>query len=152
MENRALIKQLWEQLAPDLTEQGYELVELEYARGGRTPVLRFYVDKVGGGVSLDDCAKVSQLLSALLDKLDFIGGRYVLEVSSPGVDRPLRQAADFRRFAGEPVRLQSLAPVEGRSRFRGTLEGIEDGLILVDCDGKRCAVHIENLKSARLDR
>lgn len=152
MENRELVGRIWEALEPDLGEQGYELVELEYARGGRAPILRFYIDKPGGGISLDDCTAATQLLSPLLDKLDLVGARYLLEVSSPGIDRPLRKVEDFQRFAGESIRLQSLVPVEGRSRFRGTLLGIEDGLIAMDCDGKRCSVHIENLKSARLDR
>jgi len=152
VEGRALVNQVWEALEPDLREQGYEIVELEYARGGRTPILRIYIDKAGGGISLDDCTAATQLLSPLLDKLELVGGRYLLEVSSPGIDRPLRKAGDFQRFAGEPVRLQSLTPVDGRSRFRGTLEGFEDGLILMECDGKRWSIHIENLKSARLDR
>ena len=152
MENRELIRQTWEAMAPHLMEQGYELVELEYGRQGGTGVLRFFIDKAGGGITLDDCTAASQLLSPLLDRFDLISERYLLEVSSPGIDRPIRKPEDFLRFVGEPIRLRSNTPVEGRGQFKGVLTGFKDGLILMDCDGKTCTVHIENVKSARLDR
>lgn len=152
MENSELIRQIWEAMEPHLAEQGYELVELEYGRQGVSGVLRFFVDKTGGGITLDDCAAVSQLLSPLLDRLDPVSERYLLEVSSPGIDRPVRKPEDFRRFLGEPLRLRSVAPVEGRAQFRGVLIGFEDGLISMDCNGTTCTIHIENVKSARLDR
>lgn len=152
MENRELIRQIWEAMEPHLAEQGYELVELEYGRQGGSGLLRFFIDKAGGGISLDDCTAVSQLLSPLLDRLDLVSERYLLEVSSPGIDRPVRKPADFRRFLGEPLRLRSVAPVEGRSQYRGVLIGFEDGLISMDCNGTTCTIHIENVKSARLDR
>lgn len=139
-------------MEPHLAEQGYELVELEYGRQGGSGVLRFFIDKAGGGITLDDCTAVSQLLSPLLDRLDLVSERYLLEVSSPGIDRPVRKPADFRRFLGEPLRLRSVAPVEGRSQYRGVLIGFEDGLISMDCNGTACTIHIENVKSARLDR
>lgn len=152
MQQRELITRAWQLLEPELAEQGYELVELELGRQGASPVLRVFIDKAGGGITLDDCAEVSQFLSPLLDKVDLIDERYMLEVSSPGIDRPLRKPSDFKRFEGEPIRLRSHAPVNGRSRFKGRLAGFEDGLIQVECEGTAWTVHIENLKSARLDR
>lgn len=152
MENRELVRRVWEALEGDLAQMGYEIVEIEYARYGGAPVLRFFIDKPGGGVTLDDCTAASQLLSPLLDRLDLLQAKYLLEVSSPGLDRPVRRPADFLRFVGEPIRVKSLAPVEGRSAFRGVLNGFEDGLISVECDGQMRRIHIENLKSARLDR
>lgn len=135
-----------------MAEQGYELVELEFGRQGRARVVRIYMDKVGGAVTLDDCVAATQLMSPVLDKAGVIDEQYMLEVSSPGFDRPVRKAADFERFRGETVRVVSRVPVEGRSRFKGVLMGLEDGLIRLDCDGEPRCIHIENLKSARLDR
>jgi ribosome maturation factor RimP len=152
LEQRELIEKAWESLEPHVSEQGYEIIELEFGHQGKTPVLRVFIDKEGGGITLDDCTAVSQVLSPVLDQVDLIPDHYMLEVSSPGIDRPLRKPAHFQRFVGEPVRLKSLAPVAGRSRFTGTLLGFGDGLIRLECDGQPCVIHIENLKSARLDR
>lgn len=152
MEQREFIGRMWGLVEPELAEQGYELVELEMGQQGHTPVLRVFIDKEGGGITLDDCTEVTQLLDPVLDRADVMDNRYMLEVSSPGFDRPLRKAADFDRFKGESVKLRSLAPVEGRSRFKGVLTGFDDGLIQLDCDGQPWNIHIENLKSARLDR
>lgn len=146
-----VIRRVWTEFEPEVNAQGYELVEVEFAQEGRSRVLRLYIDKEGG-ILLEDCQAVSQLVSALLDAGDFVQEHYLLEVSSPGIDRPLRKAADFERFAGEPVKLTAVAPVAGRKKFSGVLRGIHDGLIVVECDGAPCEVHIENLKKAHLDR
>jgi ribosome maturation factor RimP len=137
---------------PELTEQGYELVEVEYCRQDGVMILRVYIDKASGGITLDDCTAVSQLLGPLLDARDFVGGEYMLEVSSPGFDRPIRKPEHFVRFSGEPVKMVTHALVGGRSRFSGILKGFDDGLILLDVDGNTVSIHIENLKKARLNR
>jgi len=137
---------------PELTEQGYELVEVEYGRQNGMLILRVYVDKASGGITLDDCTAASQLLSPVLDARDFITDEYMLEVSSPGFDRPLRKPEHFARFVGEPVKVVTHALVGGRSRFTGTLKGFEDGLVLLEVDGEAVSIHVENLKKARLNR
>ena len=137
---------------PELTEQGYELVEVEYGRQDGVLILRVFIDKASDGITLDDCTAVSQLLSPVLDAKDFIDGEYMLEVSSPGFDRPLRRPEHFVRFAGEPVKLVTRALVGGRSRFSGVLKGFEDGLVLLEVDGAPVSIHIENVKKARLNR
>jgi len=153
VENAEMVRLLWTRLEPVLAEQGYALVEVELAGGpGGRPVLRLYIDKPAGGVTLDDCVAATQVLGPLLDAEDLINARYTLEVSSPGIDRPLRKPADFARFSGEAIRVTTHAPVEGRKRFNGILRGFEDGLILLECDGTVCPIHIENLKKANLDR
>lgn len=153
MENAEIIRMMWRELEPLLAEQGYELVEVEFGGGpGNRAVLRIFLDKPQGGITLDDCTAASQLLSAFLDAGDWISERYTLEVSSPGIDRPLRKPQDFERFAGETVRLTTHAPVLGRKRFSGVLRGLEDGLIGVECEDALFQIHLENLKKANLVR
>jgi len=146
-----VIERVWEDVTPELNEQGYELVEVEYVPGSRGRTLRLFIDKEGG-VTLDDCQRVSRMVSNLLDRADFIQEHYVLEVSSPGFDRPVRKAADFERFKGERVKLVLETAVSGRKRINGVLQGYHDGLVAVDSDGTVYEVHIENLKKANLDR
>ena len=152
MANSGIIGSAWGVFEPHLREQGYELVEVEYVPQGRRQILRIFIDKDGGGITLDDCTAASQLLGTLLDADDFVHTQYVLEVSSPGIARPLRKPADFLRFSGEKVRVLSHGPVSGRRKFTGILRGFRDGLIVLDCDGKTFEIHIENLKKANLDR
>lgn len=143
---------LWHALEPLLLEQGYELVELELARQGRSAVLRLFIDKSGGGITLEDCALASRVLGPVLDELDLIGEQYLLEVSSPGIARPLRKLADFERFTGEEIKLVTHAPAGGRKKFTGILRGIQDGQIAVDCEGHLYAIAPGNLKKAHLNR
>lgn len=151
VEDREVVRRIWEHLEPELADLGYELVEAEYGRHGSNNVLRLFIDKEGG-ITIDDCAEVSRALEPLLDVGDYVVGRYTLEVSSPGIERPLRKPSDFERFQGEPVKVQTLTPVQGRKRFKGTLIGYRDGLILFSDNGSEYAIHIENVKKARLDR
>ena len=151
MERDEVIRRAWDEIEPALQEQGYELIELEYGPHGSSRTLRLFIDKTGG-VTLNDCQVVSELVGALLESGDFLDSRYLLEVSSPGFDRPVRKPADFERFAGERITVQSHAPVAGRKQFKGELKGIQDGLVTVDCDGTPYQIHIENLKKAHLNR
>jgi ribosome maturation factor RimP len=145
------ISRIWQEFDPFLSEAGYELVEVEYASGG-SRILRFFIDKAGGDVTLDDCASVSRLIGARLDELDLIPDRYTLEVSSPGIDRPVRKASDFERFTGEELRVVLHAPVSGRRKFRGILRGFQDGLVQLESGGEALDVHVENIKKANLNR
>ena len=151
MDRDEVIRTVWAMLEPELAAQGYELIEVEYAKQGRTPLLRLFLDK-DGGITLDDCQAASHVAGLVLDASSALTERYVLEVSSPGFDRPLRRPQDFARFAGEPVKVMSHAPVGGRKRFAGTLLGLEDGMVRVECEGAIFEIHIENLKRANLDR
>lgn len=151
MESRELVRRAWAELEPHLIEQGFELVELEFAQQGGRGVLRLFVDR-SGGVTIDDCVAVSQLLGPVLDAADFISDSFVLEVSSPGIDRPVRKPEDFQRFAGEKVVMKSQLPVNGRKKFKGVLLGVSDGAVRVECDGQEYAIAIENVQRANLDR
>ena len=151
MQKELIVRRAWEVLEPELKAIDVELVEVEFGREEVGDVLRLYIDHPEG-VTLDRCVDVTRYVSPVLDKEDFISEAYNLEVSSPGIDRPIRKAADFARFEGEPVKLETVTPVSGRRRYKGRLAGFEDGLIAVDCDGTVHTVHIENIKRAKLDR
>lgn len=124
--------------APLAAQEGLELVDVEMGGPGGRQTLRLYIDKAGG-VSLDDCTAVSRAVSAALDVEDPIEGAYDLEVSSPGLDRPLRTEEHFLKFAGSKVRIRTFGPLpecENRKTFVGILKGYEEGSILVDVDGR----------------
>jgi ribosome maturation factor RimP len=128
---------------------GYELVELEFHPQGRGGLLRVYIDK-DGGVTVDDCEAVSRQVSAVLDVEDPIPGAYTLEVSSPGLDRPLRKAADYARFAGEQARIELMLPLSGRRRFQGTLKGCEADEVSIEVDGELHRLPLSGISKARL--
>ena len=115
---------------------GLEFVHLDAKREPGGFVLRLYIDKPGG-VTLDDCARVSRQISAQLDVEDPIEGHYTLEVSSPGLDRPLFEDGDFVRFAGRQVSISTSVPLDGQRNFQGRLEGLEDGSVLLTLQGGR---------------
>lgn len=124
--------------APLAAQEGMELVDVELAGAGGRQVLRLYIDKAGG-VSLDDCTSVSRSVSAALDVEDPLDGAYDLEVSSPGLDRPLRTPEHFEKFKGSKVRVKTFGPVpecENRKTFVGQLVGYAEGKVIVDVDGK----------------
>jgi ribosome maturation factor RimP len=136
---------------PLLESLGFELVDCEYAGAGGRGVLRFYIDKPGG-VSVDDCATVSRQVSALLDVEDVVPSRYYLEVSSPGLERPVRKPRDFERFIGRRLRIRTRRPVDGRRRFTGELVAFDAarGMATVIVDGRRFALAIDNLSRCNL--
>jgi ribosome maturation factor RimP len=141
--------QLFELLAPIVTDLGYELWELTYAPRAGGGLLRLYIDSTAG-ISLDDCERVSRAVSEELDASDPIPGHYTLEVSSPGLDRVLRTKAHFERFAGEQVRLEMMQPIAGRKRFAGRLAAIGERDVTLEVDGARVSLPIEEIRTARL--
>jgi ribosome maturation factor RimP len=135
-----------------LRDLGLTLDRVEMVHHPRQAVVRIYVEKEGG-VGVEDCAAVSREVSAILDIEDPIDSPYVLEVSSPGLDRPLKGAGDFERFAGRRVRLHTFGPVEGRRQFRGTLEGHADGVVSLRDEelGREVRVPLDQVAKARLE-
>lgn len=116
---------------PLAAEQGLEVVDVTFTREGGRWYLRVYIDKPGG-VGIDDCERLSELMSAALDERDPIPQSYYLEVSSPGLERPLKRDQDFERFRGRKVTVRTFAPLDGRRRFSGVLLGLEDGKVKLD--------------------
>ncbi len=129
---------------------GYELVGVEYLSGYQGGnLLRIYIDKENG-IDVDDCAAVSHQISGVLDVEDPLPGQYSLEVSSPGLDRPLFEADDFRRFVGQRVNVKLDASIGGRRKYKGVLLGIEDDQILVEVDGEVYPLFMDQIQEARL--
>jgi len=153
------LERVEEVVLPILQDVAMELVDLEYKREGRDWVLRLFIDKEGG-VTLDDCVEVSREVGAILEVEDFIEHAYRLEVSSPGLDRPLKKADDFRRFVGERVKIKTFARLDPdgrgheRKTFAGTLTRFEDGRVTIlqlDKKGGEITVALEDIAKANLD-
>jgi ribosome maturation factor RimP len=147
--------ELLEKLRPTLERivdfAGMELVHAEARPESGGLVLRLFIDREGG-VTLDDCATVSRQVSAQLDLEDPIPGHYTLEVSSPGLDRPLVKDHDFARFEGNAVRIETAAPLEGRRHFRGRLGRLEGGMVRLALeDGSEVSIPRELVTRARLE-
>ncbi len=135
---------------PLILHAGMELVNVEYLRGSKGMTLRITIDKEGG-VSVDDCAQVSRLVSDVLDVKDPIPGHYNLEVSSPGINRPLITKRDFERFVGEKVYIKTRTMIDGRRRYRGILEKVEDNTVYVRGTDGIYPIRIDDISRARLD-
>jgi ribosome maturation factor RimP len=136
-------------LQPLVEELGYEFVGLDHQSNPKNTVLVIYIDQPGG-IAVEDCERVSREVAALLDVEDPIPGHYNLEVSSPGLDRPLFTLEQFERFRGEQVRLSLYAPQDGRRKFKGQILGAENGKIRLDQDGAEVELELGNIAKARL--
>ena len=143
-------KELEALLNPLIVQEGGELVDLQWRREGHQWVLRLFLDKPKG-ITLDDCAYFSDRVSATLDEGDKIPQSYVLEVSSPGLDRVIKKDKDFERFAGKPVKLRLKLPENGQRKFTGVLQGLKDGNVSVQVDKDIKAFARENIDELRLD-
>ena len=138
-----------ELLVPTIESLGFELSDLEVRLSGGSSALRMFIDKPDG-VDLEDCEKVSRAISALLDVEDPVPGKYVLEVSSPGLDRKLTKIEHYQRFEGEMVKVQTRFPIAGRRRFRGTLVASDDENIVVEVDGESHSLPLTTIDTTRL--
>lgn len=118
-------------LSPAVQAAGYRLVRLRLM-GGKRKTLQVMAERPDGGMDVDDCAQLSRRLSEVLEAADPIADEYVLEVSSPGIDRPLTAAVDFERFAGHEARIELQEPIEGRRRFKGTIAGLQNGDVVIE--------------------
>jgi ribosome maturation factor RimP len=135
-----------------------EIFDVQFRREAGGMVLRVQIDRPGpaataeDSVSVDDCARVSRDLSAVLDVEDVVPTGYILEVSSPGLDRPLRHADDYRRFAGRRAKVVMREPIDGQTYFKGRLGGLEDGWVLIDADdGRRHRIPVGIITRANLE-
>lgn len=154
-----IVERVEELIQPILDDLGLELVDLVYQRETRGWVLRFFLDKEGG-ITLDNCAEASREFSAILDVEDVVDSAYSLEVSSPGLDRPLKKPNDFVRFSGQQVKLKTVVSIDpderGRKRkiFIGTLDGLDDDKVLITLKEKNAvqvAIPLDQIDKANLE-
>jgi ribosome maturation factor RimP len=136
-------------IEPAVTALGYELVGTEFLSQGRHSLLRIYIDSAAG-ITLDDCEKVSRQISAVLDVEDPIQGHYTLEVSSPGLERPLFRPEHYERFAGNEVQVRLKVPVEGRRKFKGRLLGLRDGDVAIATETGELSFAFADIERAQL--
>lgn len=136
-------------IAPVVEAMGCELWGIEYLSQGRHATLRIYLEKEGG-VQLDDCEKVSRQVSAVLDVEDPIAGEYTLEVSSPGMARPLYTLAQFARFVGEKVELRLRVPLDGRRKYAGQIVGVEGDEVVVRVDNEEILFTVDSIEKANI--
>ena len=133
-----------------LSNEGMELVEIEYRRESKGWVLRLYIDKAGG-VTLDDCTHISQEVGRSLDVEDFIAIPYTLEVSSPGLTRPLKKEKDFMKYRNQIIKVKTINPIENRRQFKGKLLGISENRIEIEMDGGVFQIPLSNVAKANLE-
>ena len=172
------LEHLWLLAEPYVRDAGFDLIEVQFGREQQGAVLRLFIDRparastgegtsvpqasrAGEGavasaatnpalISVDDCERVSRDVSAALDVADKIPHAYQLEVSSPGLDRPLRRERDFARFTGQSARIRLVEGVEGRRNFSGTLRAAKDGRVEIECDGRSYQLPIDDVAKANL--
>src|SRR2546430_17735515 len=129
---------------------GLETVDIALSGEAHRTVLRVLMDRLEGGITVEECARVSDALSRQLDLYDLFEHPYTLEVSSPGLDRPLRNDTDFRRFAGKKAELRTYGPVDGQRHFRGVLLGVIRDAVVLQLDGRQVQVPKSQIAQARL--
>ena len=145
-----LLQEVRQVVEPILESQGFELVDLEYQRESQGWVLRIYLDREGG-VSLDDCAGISHEVGAVLEVKDLIPNAYILEVSSPGLTRPLKKPEDFNRFRNQMVKIKLYEPLDGRRNFKGTLLGLEGDRVRVEAEQQVYELPLQRIAKANLE-
>lgn len=142
-------QQLLDTLSSRALSEGVEIVTLEVMGAKKAPTIRVFID-TPDGVSFDELSSAQAWINDLMDELDPFPGAYTLEVSSPGIDRPLRTAEHFKRFVGDTAVVKTTVPLEGRSAFTGTIVGANDTLVELEVDGQVIRMPFETIKRAHL--
>ncbi len=145
-----LLQEVRQLIDPILQSRGAELVDLEYQRESHGWVLRAYIDREEG-VTVEDCSEVSGELSAVLEVQDLIPNPYTLEVSSPGLTRPLRKPADYDKYRNRLVKIRTFEPIEGRKNFKGILQGLEGEKVCLQMEGKILGIPLQGIAKANLE-
>jgi len=146
-----IIQKITTAIEPSLEAMGYGLVQVKLADGSRRKTLSIMAErKDDSAMSFDDCSAISQTVGALLEVEDPIATAYDLEVCSPGIDRPLTKPQDFVRFAGHEAKVETMIPIDGRKRFRGVIEGMENEVIMLKMPEGDARIEFRNIRSAKL--
>ncbi len=145
---------LWELFEPVVNGMGFDLIEIEHFPNPKHGVLRLFIDKPVGsdveGVVIEDCSAVSRQISALIDVEDPIRGQFNLEVSSPGLDRPLRRLQDYQRFTGSLVKLKTVMPLQGQRNFKGRLLEANEDVVVIETDAEEISLPMNTIEKARI--
>ncbi len=142
-------KKTEELIIPILDDFGFELVDIEYVKEGQDYFLRAYIDKPGG-ITIDDCVDVSRKMNDLLDEHDFIKEKYIFEVSSPGLDRPLKKDKDFKRSIGKNVEVRTFKKINGDKQFEGELLSYDDKTFTINIDDEEVTFDKKDVSLIRL--
>ncbi|WP_136636135.1 ribosome maturation factor RimP [Pseudooceanicola onchidii] len=145
----AIDRRLAEIVQPVVEDMGFELVRLRLM-GGQTKTLQIMAERPGGGIEVDECAEISTAVSAVLDVEDPVTDPYTLEVSSPGIDRPLTRLKDFDTYEGYEAKVETAELIDGRKRFKGVLAGVEGGEVLINIDEGTVGLQFDWLADAKL--
>ena len=145
----AIDRRLAEIVQPVIQDMGFELVRLRLM-GGQTKTLQIMAERPEGGIEVDECAAISTAVSATLDVEDPVSEAYMLEVSSPGIDRPLTRLKDFDTFEGYEAKIETSELIDGRKRFKGVLAGIEGDEVLINIEEGTVGLHFDWLADAKL--
>ena|SRR6056297_1409903 len=146
----AVSERLQTLLEPLVEDLGYELVGVEYLPNPKNRVVRVFIDREPDGIGVEDCEQVSREVSAVMDVEEPVPGQYTLEVSSPGVERPLFKGAHFARFVGETASVQLAIPMENRRRFKGVIVAADDRTVTLDVDGQIVELAVADMARAHL--
>jgi len=149
MDKEGIVERIEELAIPLLVSEGLELVDVELKKEAHGLVLRFMIDKEGG-VDLDVCSRASGVLGDLLDREDILSQSYVLEVCSPGIERPLKKKEDFKRFVGSKIFARTRYKIEGGKSFTGLLKSASDEAFTIEYDGKTLEIPYGDVSKARL--
>lgn len=144
-----VVDRVKELLEPILRERNLQLVDIEFVFGKR-PLLRIYIYNPEG-TSIDDCEWVSKRIGAALDVEDIIESSYILEVSSPGLDRKIRNPHEYEIFKGKSIKVKTSKPIEDRNVFKGVLKGLKDGMVIVEENGKDISIPLDEITFAKLE-
>ncbi|MGA9254517.1 MAG: ribosome maturation factor RimP [Roseobacter sp.] len=145
----AIDRRMAEIITPVIEDMGFELVRVRLM-SGKSTTLQIMADKPDGGIEVDDCAEISQAISAVMDVEDPILDEYTLEVSSPGIDRPLTRLKDFEMFEGYEAKIETSEMIDGRRRFKGELAGVEDDEVLINVSEGTIGLKFDWLSDAKL--
>ncbi|ABB15696.1 MULTISPECIES: ribosome maturation factor RimP [Carboxydothermus] len=147
--NKGIEQKVWPLAERVGGELNLEVVDVEFVKEAGRYFLRIYIDK-DEGVDLDDCQNFSERIGVILDEEDPIPQSYYLEVSSPGIERPLKKLADFEKFAGREAQIKTFAAIEGQKQFKGKLLGVRDGQVVIDAGKGEVQIPLEQIAKANL--
>jgi len=146
---KLFIESLRELIEPTILSEGMELIDIEYFRESRGWVLRIYIDKEGG-VNLNHCSRISEQIGDIIEVKDLIPHRYTLEVSSPGLNRPLKKEKDFTTYVGKTIKVKTFKPIEQKRNFQGKLLGYKEGKVMMSTDNLEIHIPFSLISKANI--